>query len=163
MKALLVLFTVLATSSAFAGVSTMSWAEILSDSDYVVPNDLIFQNGPGLGATWKAATDKEVCHDGSTVYGGTTRVQVCSGPDNDSNCEWVSVKLQTPFYYTTKVQKCDRGGEGDCYWTTKTVDNSPNRMMTVLKDNGGESGATYAGKKAYTIPYCADLSPVPAN
>ncbi len=164
MKALLVLLTVLATSSAFAGVSSMSWGEILSDSSLVVPNDLVFQNGPGYGATWKAATDKNVCHDGSTVYGGTSLVRVCSGSDSSEDCEWVRVKLETPFYYTAKVQKCTGSDDSNCVWTTKTVDNSPNRMMAIYKKPSGSNGnLQYVGKKAYTIPYCADLAPVPAN
>ncbi len=163
MKALITMMTVLAASVAFAGtdIQAMSWGEILSNPGLQTGNSLVFQNGAGLGATYKSPTDRGVCHDGEFIYGGTTRVQVCSGSDNDENCEWVSVKLKTPYQYD--ILTCaSTGDDDDCNWVKKSVVQTPNQMVSVFKKKSDQD-LDYLGKKAYTIPFCADLSKVPAN
>ncbi len=164
MKALISLMTVLAATVAFAGtdIQAMSWGEILSDSSLRTGNSLVFQNGPGLGATYKSPVAADVCHDGTYIYGGTTNIQVCSGSDNNSNCKWQSVKLKTPYQYQITTQVCKGGDDSDCDWVQKTVTQTPNQRVSVFK-NKGKGDLQFLGKKAYTIPFCADLSPVPAN
>ena len=167
MKALVSLLTVLVATAAFAktDLSTMSWAEILSDKSLTTYNDLIFMNGPGLGTTFKRSTSKDVCHDGSYIYGGKTRIQVCQGSDDDNNCEFVTVKLKTAFVtkYTTLV--CE-GSDNDenCQHVVKTRVQTPNRNIAVYKkaDDSDQSDA-FIARKGYVIPFCAGLKPVPAN
>ena len=165
MKALLSIMTVLAATVAFARVDiqSMTWGEILSDSSLKAGNSLVFQNGPGLGATYKAPTDRGVCHDGTFIYGGTTNIQVCSGSDNDENCEWVSVKLKTPYEYDLLTCAPTGGSDDDCEWQTKTVKQYPEQRVSVFKKASGDDSDKFLGKKDYTIPFCADLTPVPAN
>ena len=167
MKAIISLIAVMAASVAFAktDIQAMSWAEILSDSSLTTSNDLIFNNGPGLGTTYKRSTDASVCHDGAMIYGGKTRVQVCSGSDNDENCEFVSVKLKTPFRVQFKTQVCT-GSDNDenCKFVTKTRVQTPNRKIAVYKKGQSDnSNDQFIAKKAYVIPFCDGLSPVPAN
>mgnify|MGYP003687708193 CR=1 FL=1 len=169
MKALISLIAVMAASVAMAqsasSIQAMSWAEILNDSSLTTYNDLIFDNGPGLGTTWKRSTDASVCHDGSMIYGGKTRVEVCSGDDNDDNCKSVTVKLKTPFRVQYKTQVCS-GNDSDekCKWVVKTRVQTPNRRLAVYSKGQDEGkGDSFLAKKAYVIPFCDGLAPVPAN
>lgn len=167
MKAIISLIAVMAASVAFAktDVQAMSWAEILSDSSLTTYNDLIFNNGPGLGTSFKRSTASDVCHDGAMIYGGKTRVQVCSGDDNEENCEFVTVKLKTPYRVSFKTQVCS-GDDNDenCKWVTKTRVQTPNRKIAVYKKGLNDKGNDFfIAKKAYVIPFCDGLSPVPAN
>ena len=167
MKALVSILTVLVATAAFAkpDLSTMSWAEILSNKSMTTHNDLIFNNGPGLGTTYKRSTSKDVCHDGAFIYGGTARVQVCSGSDNDENCMFRTVKLKTAFKTQYKTQVCQGSDNDDnCQWVTKVRVQTPNRNIAVYKkatsDNGSDS---FIARKGYVIPFCAGLGQVDAN
>jgi len=165
MKTLIVIAAMFAATVASAkDIQAMSWGEILSDSNLTTYNDLQFQNGPGLGVTFKRSTDASVCHDGAFIYGGISRVEVCSGSDDNSNCKMVSVKLKTPFRRSYQAEVCTGGDDSDCKVVTKALVQTPNRKVAVYsKGHGSDNDDMFLAKKAYTIPYCADLTPVPAN
>lgn len=162
MKALIVLFSVLATSVAFANVDiqSMTWGEILSDSSLRTANDIVFQNGRGLGATWKRSTS--VCQDGTYLYGGKTTVQVCSDEDGKDVCEApVTVKLVAPINGQQTVQMCD-DDDKNCEMVTRPFVQSPSRSIAVMAKDSNDEWVSL-GNKAYTIPFCADLGPADAN
>ena len=167
MKAIISLIAVMAASVAFAktDIQAMSWAEILNDSSLTTYNDLQFNKGAGLGTTFKGSTSADVCLDGAMIYGGTSKVQVCTGSDNDENCEFVTVKLKTPFRVQYQTQVC-KGSDNDeqCEWVTKTRVQLPNRKIAVYKKGQSDDlNDSFIAKKAYRIPFCSDLAPVPAN
>lgn len=166
MKTLVAIAAFLVASTSFAvDFETMTWGQILNNSNYRTNDDIVFQNGPGLGATFKESTSPDMCQDGTYIYGGTTNLTLCENDKGNGDCSTYTVKLKTKMNGAKLVCSAKGGKHGDtCVGNIVKVPfyQSATRSVAILAKVGRDSWQV-VGKKSYTIPYCSDLVAVPAN